>query len=272
MKVREVVDVILKACNVTTKDKQTRLVETCDKLIAGDWDCEVTGIVTTFIATIDVISDAIDKGANLIITHEPTYYNSKDETDWLIADDMYLQKKNLIQENKINIWRFHDHMHMTEPDLIYSGFDKALNWDDYRIAGAQHCYSIPPTSVQDLSIYLKEQLSVKVARIIGEEAAIISRVGVLVGGGSLGLGSEIMPMELMQSEKLEVIVCGEIVEWTLCAYVRDAHQLGMNKSLIILGHNRTEEPGMKYLCEWLQSLLPSISVWFSEAGEPFSYL
>ena len=67
------------------------------------------------------------------------------------------------------------------------------------------------------------------------------------------------------------MVCGEILEWILCAYVRDASQLGLNKSMIILGHNRTEEVGMKYLPEWLETLMPGMPVWFSEAGEPFSY-
>lgn len=95
--------------------------------------------------------------------------------------------------------------------------------------------------------------------------------GTLVGGGSLGLGSEQMPMELMRNEDLDAIVCGEILEWTLCAYVRDAAQLGMNRSLIILGHNRTEEIGMQYLTGWLEALFPEIPVWFSESGEPFSY-
>ena len=73
-------------------------------------------------------------------------------------------------------------------------------------------------------------------------------------------------------ENLDVVVCGEILEWTLCAYVRDAAQLGLNKALIILGHNRTEEVGMKYLPEWLGIFLPDVPIWFSEAGEPFSYL
>ncbi len=266
MRVHEVVEIIIETCNVSA------LSQTCDKLIAGDWDSEVTGIFTTFMATVDVINDAVEKGANLIITHEPSYYTSSDETDWLIADDVYLHKKNLLEDNKISIWRFHDHMHMAKPDLIYAGIDKELNWDGYRIDEKQHCYRIPPTTLKELTLYLKDMLNVRVARMIGKEDSTITWVGLLVGGGSLGLGSEKMPMELMQKENLDVVVCGEIVEWTLCAYVRDACQLGMNKSLIILGHNRTEEAGMKHLCKWLQSLFPEIPVWFSEAGEPFAYL
>ena len=54
--------------------------------------------------------------------------------------------------------------------------------------------------------------------------------------------------------------------------VRDAAQLGLNKALIVLGHNRSEEVGMKHLPEWLAPLLPGIPVQFSEAGEPFTYV
>ncbi len=67
-------------------------------------------------------------------------------------------------------------------------------------------------------------------------------------------------------------MCGEILEWTLCAYVRDAVQLGLNKALIILGHKRSEEVAMKHLPAWLASILPGVPVQFSEAGEPFTYV
>jgi putative NIF3 family GTP cyclohydrolase 1 type 2 len=46
----------------------------------------------------------------------------------------------------------------------------------------------------------------------------------------------------------------------------------MRVMLTSLGHNRTEEVGTKYLPEWLETLMPGMPVWFSEAGEPFSYL
>ncbi|GIO15553.1 hypothetical protein J19TS2_51080 [Cohnella xylanilytica] len=37
------------------------------------------------------------------------------------------------------------------------------------------------------------------------------------------------------------MVCGDITEWTLCAYVNDASMLGMNKAMIVVWHERTEE-------------------------------
>jgi putative NIF3 family GTP cyclohydrolase 1 type 2 len=265
MKVREIVDLIIASCETM------HLPQTCDQLMAGDWECEVTGIVSTFMATVDVIKEAIEKQANLIITHEPTYFTGPDTIEWLKDDEVYLAKKRLIDDHKMNIWRFHDHMHMTSPDKIYIGLNKELDWEKYAVPEKRHCYTIPPTTTPHLAAFLKEKLGLTIVRIVGDPEATVSKVGILVGGGSLGLGSEHMPMELMRNENLDLIVCGEILEWTLCAYVRDAAQLGFKKSLIIAGHNRTEEVGMKHLPEWLTELMPDIPVHFIESGEPFTY-
>ncbi len=266
MNVKQVVDKIIEACDTPP------LETTCDLLIEGDWDCEVTGIVTTFMATVDVIKAAISLGANLIITHEPTYFTGWDSTEWLQKDEIYLAKLNLIKDNKINIWRFHDHMHMTNPDLIFKGIDIDLGWSSYKDIESRHCYTIPKTTVKELTNFLKQALDVKMARIVGDVDAKVERVAFLGGGGSLGLGREEMPAELMREANLDALICGDITEWTTSAYVRDASQLGFNKSMIVLGHNRTEESGMKYLPDWLRGLLPEIPVSFIEAGEPFSYL
>ena len=97
-------------------------------------------------------------------------------------------------------------------------------------------------------------------------------IGILVGGRSLGLGVEEMPAKLMNDEDLDVIICGEITEWTLSAYVRVAAALGLKKAIIIVGHERSEEPGMKDLADRLQPLLKDIPVSFSDSGVPFVYL
>ena len=112
----------------------------------------------------------------------------------------------------------------------------------------------------------------KVIQVVGDLEMKCRRVGILVGGGSLGLGHEEMPASLMHDEQLDVMVCGEITEWTLSAYVRDAAALGFNKAMIVVGHERSEEPGMKDLADRLQPLLGDIPVRFSDSGEPFIYL
>ncbi len=268
MNTREVVEIVL-ALNGGRK-----FTETCDQLIEGSWEREVTGVATTFMATAEVIRRTIEMGYNLIITHEPTYFSGSDRLDWVKADAIYQKKKALINDNRISIWRYHDHMHSGNTDLIYAGLLKELGWTEYlnKELPRPHCYTIPETNVTDLVEFFKKKLGMKIVRIVGNPSMKCSRVGILVGGGSLGLGNEVMPAALMNEQQLDVMVCGEITEWTLSAYVRDAAALGFNKTMIIVGHERSEESGMKYLALRLQPLLGQIPVRHLDSGEPFEYL
>lgn len=174
--------------------------KTCDHLISGDWNMEITGVVTTFMATVDVIKEAIELGANFIITHEPTWFTGADNTEWLIEDPVYLEKRRLIEQSKIAIWRFHDHMHMDADDGIYRGFDEELNWGKYRVMcegelgefGA--VYEIPEISLEELARFFQKKMEMQVVQLVGNPKMAIRRVSVLVGGGSLDLGEENLPM------------------------------------------------------------------------------
>ncbi|MCT2536720.1 Nif3-like dinuclear metal center hexameric protein [Aquibacillus koreensis] len=289
MNVKEVIEnVISHTCG------DFRLDSTGDKLICGDYNTEVKGIVTTFMATVDVITQAIDLGANFIITHEPTFYTGNDELDWLYEDPLYLSKKKLIENNNIAIWRFHDYMHLGETDKIYDGLIKVLNWDDKApdqkdkdtitnvnnnpsqlneiMKDRLSIYEIEGESLAELASFFKDKLSMNTIQIVGDPEMKCQRVGILVGGGSLGLGREQMPMEWIREHNVDVVVCGEILEWTLCAYINDAKMLGLNKGMIVLGHERSEEWGMKYMQEWLKPLVNDCPVTFIDAKEPFIYL
>lgn len=268
MKVHEVIDRIIDSCY-----EGERLIKTCDILVSGHPQMEVTGVVTTFMATVDVLKAAVQAGANMIITHEPTYFNGLDDVAWLENDPVYLAKKQLIDQHNIAIWRFHDYMHMAKTDKIYDGLKKQLDWTDMQLdPQSPWVYVVEPTKVSELAEYLKVRLELSHIRIVGDLNAACSRVGILVGGGSLGLGRETMPIELMYEKDLDVMICGEIVEWTLSAYINDASMIGMNKAMIVVGHERTEEWGMKDMAEWAQSLIAPIPVSFVDAKEPFKYL
>ena len=276
MKVKEVIERIIGGTGLAPLPPD----RTCDRLVAGSPEQEVTCIGSTFMATVDVIRRAAEAGADLIITHEPTWFTGRDETDWAEDDPVYRAKKELLDRTGIAVWRFHDHMHMGREDGIYRGFDLETGWRPYRMKRdpAQGgfrgpvfdgCYQIPPTTLRDLAGFLQETFGMPDMRYIGDPDMRVERVGVLPGGGSLGLGVEHMPMRLMKERNLDVIVCGDLTEWTLPAYVRDASQLGMNKGIVVLGHERSEEPGMKFLGDWLSAVLPGIPVLFLDAEDPF---
>ena len=74
MKVQQIIDLILDSIG-----GGRHIFPTCDILAYGDPDMEVTGIVTTFMPTVEVIQKTAAAGANLIISHEPTWFNGSDE-------------------------------------------------------------------------------------------------------------------------------------------------------------------------------------------------
>ncbi len=286
MTVKEVIERIKKESGASIPDGQT-----CDILVAGDPNMEVTKIGSTFMATVEVIREAAAQGINFIITHEPTWFNGPDRSEWVQDDPVYSEKKKLIEEYHMAIWRYHDHMHMGYEDQIYTGFEEEFGWKQYRVpvtdtkkygetdSGAEQfwkqfggVYQIPKTTLRGLAEFFKERASMDVVQIVGNPEMPVERVSVLVGGGSLGLGREEAPMIQMFKENVDVAICGDITEWTLSAYVRDAAMMGMNKGMLVLGHERSEEWGMKYLTDWVESVTGGIPTVFLDAGEPFGYI
>ena len=269
MTVQEIINLILDSIG-----GGRHICPTCDVLACGDPDMEVTGIVTTFMPTVEVIRRTIECGANFIVSHEPTWFNGSDETEWCQNDSVYLAKKQLLEENHIAVWRFHDHMHFgTNIDYIYRGIIQELGWRAYLQDDEKEpwVYEIPATTLKDLAEWLKKTFEMDEIRTVGNPDCPITRAGLLVGGGSLGLGREVMPMEVMERNNLNVLICGDITEWTTVAYIRDASQLGMNRCMIHLGHERTEEPGMKYLPLYLKPYIHNIPISFISSEEPYTY-
>jgi hypothetical protein len=78
--------------------------ETVDTFKAGDPDTKVTGIAVTMMATFDVLQRAAASGENLIITHEPTFYNHLDDFTEIPQkqnDPVLAEKLALIKEHHL---------------------------------------------------------------------------------------------------------------------------------------------------------------------------
>ena len=62
--------------------------KTVDTFKSGDPDAPATGVAMTFLATLDVLQQAVASGKNLVITHEPTFYNHVDDTKRFESDEV----------------------------------------------------------------------------------------------------------------------------------------------------------------------------------------
>ena len=92
---------------------------TCDTIKAGDAEKEIKRVGVTMFATVDVVRRAKEMGVDMLIVHEPTYYDHMD-TD-IPKTAVTVAKKQLIEESGIVIWRYHDNMHYRIADMITEG-------------------------------------------------------------------------------------------------------------------------------------------------------
>jgi putative NIF3 family GTP cyclohydrolase 1 type 2 len=241
--------------------------DTVDTFKSGDPSSEVSGIVTTFLASYEVIQQAIDLGANLILTHEPTFYNHLDEVDWLTADAVYQAKRELLEANGMTVWRFHDYWHAHRPDGILTGMINELGWESYADPENLVVFDVPAMSLRELARFFKAKLGIGTVRVVGDLELICRRVGLMLG--AIGGRTQIA---VLRQEDVDILVCGEIDEWETSEYARDAVAQGKHKGLIILGHANSEEPGMKWLVEWLRPRFPDITITHVPVGDPFHFV
>jgi putative NIF3 family GTP cyclohydrolase 1 type 2 len=239
---------------------------TADTLKSGSREDPVRGIVVTFTATWSVLQRATDLGANLIITHEPTFYSAEDDTAWLAGDPVYLVKRDCIARHRLVIWRFHDGCHRMRPDGIVIGMAGQLGWT---VAGSPAkvatVFAVPPQSARALAASCRQRLGIGPVRLAGDPDVICRRVGLLVGapGGR-------HQIRHFQTHRVDAVISGESPEWETCEYVRDATASGHPCALIVLGHANSEEAGIAWIARWVRALLPeAIPVHHVPAGDPF---
>ena len=215
-------------------------------------------------ATMDILKQAVGKNCNLIVVHEPLYYNHLDDTKALQNDQVYLDKHRFITDHKLVIWRFHDYIHSMKPDGIETGIFIKLGWKEYLLKGTTNEFVFPETTLKELLKSLKQVFPKNAFYVIGNPDMKLTNVRLAVGapGSARHIG-------LLENKNVDVVIGGEAQQWETYEYMRDAVQQGKNKAFIFLGHINSEEAGMDYCATWLKSFIKDVPVFFIEGGPSF---
>lgn len=257
---RQVIERVQKHVGVPWREK------TVDTFKAGNPDTPVTGIATTMMATMDVLERAAASGKNLIITHEPTFYDHFDKAPALTAanDPVLTAKKAFIEKHGLVVWRFHDHWHMRQPDGIDQGMMRALGWEGFEDGAGTNRFKIPETDLAGLVAMLQKRLNARAQRVIGDPRMKLTRVALVPGApGSLP------QIRALAREDVEAVLIGESQEWETVEYARDAVAQGRRKALIILGHVPSEQAGMEECARWLKTFISGVPIAFIPASEAY---
>jgi len=241
---------------------------TVDNIKIGSEEASVRGIVCAFMPTVEVLREAAHIGANLVIVHEPIFYNHTDDTSWLAGNAVVAEKRAIVDDAGITVFRFHDAPHTISPDMIREGVVAKLGWKPFKRVEGLPYFDLPEQSLVELAGKLRLGLGISgPMRVAGDSAMRCSRIALLPGFG----GARDHILRLAESE-VDALVVGEGHEWEGGEYARDARDLGRAKAIIYLGHTYSEDAGMEAFAGWLRARLPDVQVTHVPTASPFTFV
>lgn len=273
MTIQQVIDKII----AYHPDLGERAATTCDTVKYGDTSGECTGVATAIYPSPDVIRAGHEAGCNLLLVHEPSFYTHMDPLDWLKENSVAQKKMALLDEYGMVIFRDHDRIHTHIPDGIFYGVLHELGWLSYadqdinqprdRTNPVFMTLTLPDIPAAEVVALIKEKLGLQSLRFTGNPGTIVHKAAF---AGHLFPGAEKL-IEFIDREKIDLLIPGEIIDWEVPCYFKDAGQMGMNKACLHLGHFNMEELGMKYAVNWLKPMVGDIPVVYCPNEDMYRY-
>lgn len=237
--------------------------KTNDTVKAGDPNTEIRKIAVSMFATPEVVRQTIAMGANFLIVHEPTYYNYAGGAD---AGEPGQRKQEMLEQSGLVVYRFHDHAHTMEPDLICEGELKYLDLPGHFQRGKYFAVNNfvldREMTTRELVYIIENRLGLRHVRVAGNMEAKGTKISCCFG----------TPGHLQEElEENDFVLTGEICEWAIGEYARDGGQFGRNKAIIVMGHIGSERAGMMLLADKIKEMHPQIDTAYIECGELYQY-
>jgi putative NIF3 family GTP cyclohydrolase 1 type 2 len=237
---------------------------TVDNLVAGENGTPVHGIVTTTMATLEVLQKAVAAQANMIISHETPYYFHQDKFDDLKNDATLAHKLEFIREHQIAIMHLHDHWHHRTPDSIASGMVSEMGWQKYVDPQNPREFRFSGEPLKSFALAAANRLHVTTPRVVGHPEMPVRKVVAYWGNVTRPAG-----IAALARPDVDTLISGETHEWELVEYIEDQLAAGQQKALILLGHVATERGGMRFCADWLRGFVTEVPISFIPASDPF---
>ncbi|PFG41464.1 putative NIF3 family GTP cyclohydrolase 1 type 2 [Isoptericola jiangsuensis] len=227
---------------------------TVDGIDAGDPATVVTGVAVTTLATLDVLERAVAAGANVVVTHEPPYFDHQgDQVPVLVAegDPVQAAKAAYVAEHGLVVWRVHDAWHDRRPDGVDAGTADALGWtlDPAEAAHGTAVCDVPATTLGALARHVADVLGSTQLRFAGDPDTPVRRVAL-----DLGFRGFARNRALLRRDDVDVVLVGEAHEWETASYATDAARI-LGTGLVVVGHLPSEQAGMSGFAAWLRDVV-----------------
>lgn len=224
-----------------------------DRVIYGDPDATVCSVAVAWMPYSRTIVEAAERGANVMVVHEPTFYHHWDLDAEPVDPAQIEAKKRLLDERGLTVLRCHDVW-----DAM-PGIGIPFAWGDFLGLGE------PVTSVPHYNVYrIPTVPAAAVARMIAVRTATLGQDAVGFYGdpdrpvSTIGLGTGCIsdPFAIYRlGADLAISVDDVVRAWVAGEWCRDT-----GNPLVVVNHCVSEEPGMATLAQFLGEALEGIPV------------
>lgn len=226
-----------------------------DVLVLGRGELPVRGVLVTWMASTWALQAAVDRGFNVIVSHEdPVLLPSGAE-----ATDEALQvarrwpvnaaRMSLVQRHDLAVIRCHRTLDAwCIPDVWCRdilGLGEPVVKQGERGYGYCQVYRVKPTPAGELVEHFKTTLGLSTIRAhLQSPGRPVSRIGNVWGG--VGNSRNFFTTGQVLMEGVDMVVGGETDEHAAYFYAESG------VDLVELGHSRSEQPGLEKLVPWLR--------------------
>ena len=247
-----------------------------DGLQVGRAETIVSGIVTAWTPSIDVLRAAVAARANLIVSRECPFWSREAEVKGysgagrtatradMARDATFVFKQQYIDEHQLVLWRLSSNWDARVAAHPVAALARALGWEAFAREPAGR-YAVEATTIGALADTIRRRFSARGLRVLGAPGAAISTIALARG---LLLVADVQ--KILRAGDVDLFVAGEPVEWEAYPYIADLVTAGRAKGMILLGHAVSEEPELAEVAAWLETLVPEVPVHHLPAGEPFA--
>lgn len=237
--------------------------QTVDTIKSGDPSMQVTKIATVWMGYLDTLKKAYEAGCNLVVVHEPIYYNHHDNQPTGFALEGAKRKKKFLEETGLAVIRCHDvwdrvaEIGICDAWAKFLGFQKEINRPsnlDLTLGRPYHiAYEIEPTRAGDLAA----SVAAKVAAHGHKNVGFVGPQDKIVRSVAIGTGAVTRFNRMVTELKVDLTICSDdgFTFW------RDgAMAIDMDYPVIIASHSSSEEAGMQRMSEHLAKVFPQVPV------------
>jgi putative NIF3 family GTP cyclohydrolase 1 type 2 len=251
-------------------------------LCAGDPNIEVSGVAVCYAPTVEHLRRAVAVQRNLLISREhpfflhggPNYSYVTEGLETATKDDPVVEaKRDLIVVHNLMVYRFGAAWDQFRPQAQSSALARAMGLNPMirppsDRSRAVVCNLSRETTLLALAQSAVERLKCTSPRTVGDFNTKVKRVAVIAG--------ETDPKEalakVLSDPKIDGVIAGaggviDEVDGAI-SYFRDVIASGRRIALLAVGYGPSEEPGVREMAQWIQSVLPYVGVEWWPTSDP----